>query len=103
MNFHDRNYDDKPVSPELLMDRLKVDLTALIEIYAAAGSTFKAIDTLVRNCIIEVCLNKHSGNQSKAAIDLGINRGSLRKYIKEAAEAAAALAELNDVNKLNDD
>ena len=73
-----------PISPELLGDRLRVDMKALIEIHCAEGHQFGDIDSMVKSLVLEVYMPKFNDNQSKAAIALGMNRGTLRKYIKES-------------------
>jgi len=51
------------------------------------GEKARGVYDMVLNCVekplLEVVLNKYKGNQSHAAIALGINRNTLRKKMKQ--------------------
>lgn len=63
---------------------LKSVQKAAEEMYEAGKpAIYHAIEKNMRQALIEVALKNAHGNQSKAAIALGINRATLRTYAKQ--------------------
>lgn len=54
---------------------------------ARFGSIWRDIKKEVTNALAEVALDAHHGNQSKAACSLGINRNTLREWLKQGYTA----------------
>lgn len=46
------------------------------------GATYQAVIEQVEKPLLEAALVKHRGNQTAVALQLGLNRGTLRKKLK---------------------
>ena len=63
---------------------LKAVQEAAEEMYEAGKpAIYHTIKKTIHQALIEVALKNTHGNQSKAAIELGINRATLRTYAKQ--------------------
>ena len=63
---------------------LKAVQEAAEEMYESeTNAIYHAIEKIMRQGLIEVALKNANGNQSKAALALGINRATFRTYTKQ--------------------
>lgn len=69
------------------MELLKVRLD--ISVYDAVHSklTYKDIITVIENSLVLIAYKKYKYSQARAALELDINRGTFRKFLKRAQKA----------------
>lgn len=59
----------------------KAELEKIINDYP--GNAYQKIKAVLDEVVIDLAIIKHRGNQTQAAETLGINRGTLRKKLKQ--------------------
>ena len=70
-----------PTSPELINDRLRVDMKALIEIHASKCHDWEDIITMIQSIVFEVYFKKYK-RRTKAVKALKISRATFLKWSK---------------------